>query len=530
MNPLRRFPHTADQPVGQAGQPPASSGLIELALAAYETALNSVISMVAIRDEGGTVVDFLMQTANPTVEKSLFMKPEQIIGSRLLETFPGNIESGLFDMYVRIVETGQPESATQYYNDANGLEAWFAVSAVRQEPDAVVTSFTNITDVKRAEQLAQQQADLLNTVLNHSQTAISLHAAIRNRNGIIVDFRTVVANQQSLELWGDLADDVLHKSFMEVVSSDQREREFPRYVRVIETGEPDLDEFCSGDKWFMRLLTKSGDGIVISSVDVSESRRYRQQLEATNLELKQSNENLRSFAYIASHDLQEPLRKIQAFGDILRERYAPELGADGSDLVHRMQSAAERMSLLIRNLLDYSRITSQRDMFRSFSLTRLLEDIVEDLWHPIQQTGARIEMAHLPELAGDRLQLRQLFQNLLSNALKFCRTDVLGNLIPPHIRISAERIEGELPDDLKKDLLMKQPYWAITVADNGIGFDQRYADRIFQVFQRLHGKQQFAGTGIGLAVVKKVVEQHSGAIRVKSAVGQGAEFTVYLPA
>ncbi|WP_461140577.1 sensor histidine kinase [Spirosoma pomorum] len=530
MNHLVRSPHAADLSAGPIVGSPPSPGLVELALAAYETALSSVISMVAIRDKAGTVVDFLMQAANPTVEKSLFMKPEQIIGSRLLETFPGNIESGLFDMYVRIVETGHPESATEYYSDANGLEAWFAVSAVRPKPDTVVTSFTNITNAKRAEQLAQQQADLLNTVLNHSQTAISLHTAIRDKSGNVVDFRTVVANRQAVELWGDLADAILHKTFAEALPSAQQERELPRYVRVIESGTPDLDEFCWGDRWFMRLTAKSGDGVVISSIDISEIRRYRHQLEATNLELKRSNENLRSFAYVASHDLQEPLRKIQAFGDILRERYAPELGTDGSDLVHRMQLAAERMSLLIRDLLDYSRITSQREQFRPFSLIRLIEDIIEDLWHPVQQTGARIEITDLPELAGDRLQLRQLFQNLLSNALKFCRTDAAGKLISPHVRVTAERLEGDLPDDLTKDLLAKQEYWAITVADDGIGFDQRYADRIFQVFQRLHSRQQFAGTGIGLAVVKKVVEQHNGAIRVKSAVGQGARFTVYLPA
>lgn len=202
-------------------------------------------------------------------------------------------------------------------------------------------------------------------------------------------------------------------------------------------------------------------------------------------------------------------------------------------MISRMQSAAERMSTLIRDLLDYSKIASHRDTFRPFSLARLLEDISEDLWHSIQQTKAQLDFGNgqpLPELVGDRLQLRQLFQNLLSNALKFYQTDGAGNLIAPVIQVSASLVNStDLPADLQGELSAGRSYWAVCVRDSGVGFDQKHAELVFQVFQRLHNRQQFDGTGIGLAVVKKVVEQHDGAIRVVSEVGVGTAFTVYLP-
>ncbi|MCX6215524.1 ATP-binding protein [Spirosoma sp.] len=507
---------------------------VRLALAAFDASLNSIVSMTAIRDANGQIVDFRMQTANKSVEQSLFMTPDKIIGTRLLETFPGNLESGLFDTYVQVVTTGKPKQTTQYYKDDKGLEAWFTVSAVLQEPETVVVTFMNVTDNKQAELALKRQADLFQTVLDHVQAAISLHEVIRDSNNEIVDFRTVMANRRAKMMWGDLAEPIMNQTFTEVASTEQLKQDFIKYIRVVETGEPDLTEFNIGEQWWLRMTARSGDGVVISNMNISENRHYRQQLEAANTELKRSNEDLQSFAYIASHDLQEPLRKIQAFGDILKEQYSSLLDAEGQYMIDRMQSAAERMSSLIRDLLDYSRIASQRDRFHSFSLTRLLEDIIEDLWHPIQHTHARIELGGgqpLPDLIGDRFQLRQLFQNLLSNALKFYRTNKDGRPVPPVITVSAQEIiAAELPIDVQSDIAHNQSYWVISVVDNGIGFDQKHADLVFEVFKRLHTRQEFDGTGVGLAVVKKVVEQHGGAIRVQSEPGKGTVFTIYLPA
>ncbi|WP_052731130.1 ATP-binding protein [Spirosoma radiotolerans] len=248
-----------------------------------------------------------------------------------------------------------------------------------------------------------------------------------------------------------------------------------------------------------------------------------QALAEANGLLVRSNANLQTFAYIASHDLQEPLRKIQQFGDLLKTRY---MDSTGEALVYleRMQMAASRMSTLIRDLLDYSRISTRRDESTPVSLQTIVATVLNTLDWTIQQTGAQIQVGPLPTLSGDASQLGQLFQNLLSNALKFRKPGVA-----PQIQILSCRVVAR---DLPKVFTPHRAvsgYHRIDVVDNGIGFEEKYLDRIFQVFQRLHGKNEFAGTGIGLAICEKVVTNHGGAITAASQSGQGATFSVYLP-
>ncbi|AUD05461.1 PAS domain-containing sensor histidine kinase [Spirosoma pollinicola] len=242
-----------------------------------------------------------------------------------------------------------------------------------------------------------------------------------------------------------------------------------------------------------------------------------------NQHLTRSNQNLEQFAYIASHDLQEPLRKIQQFSDLLKTHYAT---SSGEELVYleRMQLAASRMSLLIKDLLAFSRISTSPVPPARVSLTRIVDEALENLSVAIDETNAQIEVGTLPTLQGDALQLGQLFQNLFSNALKFRRQGVL-----PKIRVSARSVLAvDLPITVKP-ARQAVAFHSIEVEDNGIGFEEKYADRIFQVFQRLHGKNEFAGTGVGLAICQKVVTNHGGAITAMSQPGQGARFCIYLP-
>ncbi|MEZ0540651.1 PAS domain-containing protein [Fibrella sp. Tmos10] len=253
-----------------------------------------------------------------------------------------------------------------------------------------------------------------------------------------------------------------------------------------------------------------------------------EELHESNELLLRSNTNLERFAYVASHDLQEPLRKVQQFGDLLKTRYATELG-EGVSYLDRMQAATLRMSTLIRDLLSFSRVVSKQDEFVPVSLNDVVNTILSDLDLLIQETGAIIDIDRLPTVLGDAMQLGQLFQNLLSNALKFRRTDSSGVLLSPRIHISSQLIAT---DDLPTSLTLPrtaEAYYQISVADNGIGFDEKYADRIFQVFQRLHGRNEYAGTGIGLAICEKVVINHDGTITAHSRPGEGATFNVYLP-
>ncbi|QDK81937.1 hypothetical protein EXU85_26335 [Spirosoma sp. KCTC 42546] len=260
------------------------------------------------------------------------------------------------------------------------------------------------------------------------------------------------------------------------------------------------------------------------SMDLERQVQERtQQLENSVQELKRSNENLQQFAYIASHDLQEPLRKVQQFGDLLKNQYIDTLG-DGAIYLERMQSAASRMSTLIRDLLSYSRISTRQDHTTLVSLQQVVTMVLVDLELRIQETGALVEVEGLPEIYGDQAQLEQLFMNLINNALKFHKPKTR-----PVVTIRVQTLPSvKLPASIK----LARPtlaYHRIDIADNGIGFDEKYLNRIFQVFQRLHGKSEFAGTGIGLAICEKVVFNHGGAITARSKSGQGATFSVYLP-
>ncbi|GAB3805478.1 hypothetical protein GCM10028819_38810 [Spirosoma humi] len=242
-----------------------------------------------------------------------------------------------------------------------------------------------------------------------------------------------------------------------------------------------------------------------------------------NAELKRSNENLQRFAYVASHDLQEPVRKIQAFAELLKDQYADQLG-EGIGLLERMYSASGRMSTLISDLLAFSTISTKQDSRSQVDLSEVVNQVLIDLEVRVQETGAVIRVDPLPTLLGDASQLSQLFLNLISNALKFQRPGV-----SPVIQVSAQHLTAKRLPDTVRPVRTARTYHCLTVADNGIGFDEKYTDRIFQVFQRLHRKKEYTGTGIGLAICEKVVTNHGGAITAKSQPGQGATFYVYLP-
>jgi len=228
-------------------------------------------------------------------------------------------------------------------------------------------------------------------------------------------------------------------------------------------------------------------------------------------ELKRSNDDLETFALIASHDLQEPLRKVQAFGDRLAARCGPVLDDQGRDYLNRIVAAAERMRNLINDLLAFSRMAGPARPFTAVDLGAVASAVVSDLAIAIERSGGRVEVGPLPTIQADPTQMRRLLQNLIGNAIKFH-----GPGRPPTVRVSA-RI-GPEPDRCE-----------LEVADDGIGFDEAYLDRIFQVFQRLHGRNEYEGTGMGLAICRKIVERHSGRITATSEPGVGSTFRVALP-
>jgi PAS domain S-box-containing protein len=243
--------------------------------------------------------------------------------------------------------------------------------------------------------------------------------------------------------------------------------------------------------------------------DLTERKRAEDRLKEAADRLQRSNRELEQFASVAAHDLQEPLRKIQAFGDRLRARWATALDEQGADYLTRMLSAAERMRRLINDLLTFSRVSTRPEPFVSLDLRAAVEDVLADLELRLHQTGGRVEIGSLPPVFAAPLQMRQLFLNLVGNALKFRRPDA-----PPVVTVSGRR-RGDMAE--------------VVVSDNGIGFEPEYGERIFEVFQRLHGRQEYEGTGIGLAICRKIVERHGGTIVADSTPGAGATFTFTVP-
>jgi light-regulated signal transduction histidine kinase (bacteriophytochrome) len=262
--------------------------------------------------------------------------------------------------------------------------------------------------------------------------------------------------------------------------------------------------------------------MVGNTADITHLKKMQEQLESKIRELNRSNVELEQFAYVASHDLQEPLRKITAFGDRLRSKFATTLGEEGMMYLERMTSATQRMQLLIDNLLNFSRLTRRNQPFVRSDLNQILLTVLSDLDLKIEDKQAVIELEDLPEMEVIPSQISQLFNNLINNSLKFSHLEVL-----PVVKIKAEKLSGLSRRRLNLDA--KHNYWQIQVMDNGIGFEQEYAEKIFIIFQRLYGRSEYEGTGIGLAICKKIVENHGGLISAESSPGNGAVFTIILP-
>jgi len=256
--------------------------------------------------------------------------------------------------------------------------------------------------------------------------------------------------------------------------------------------------------------------------EVLDRRQAEERLRATAVRLERSNRELQDFAYVASHDLQEPLRKVQAFGDRLKAACSKSLGAEGRDYLERMQAAAKRMQILIDDLLAFSRVTTKANPFEPVDLNKIAREVLSDLEVRLQQTGGQVVLGELPALDADPLQMRQLFQNLLGNALKF-HQEGKPPVVKVHSRVLNQSPPGVAAGSLGEELCQ------ITIEDNGIGFDEKYLDRIFILFQRLHGRSAYEGTGIGLAICRKIADRHGGTITANSSPGEGSTFVVTLP-
>lgn len=258
-------------------------------------------------------------------------------------------------------------------------------------------------------------------------------------------------------------------------------------------------------------------GVVLSLTDITERKLTERRLHETMEELARSNADLQQFAYVVSHDLQEPLRKVVQFGEMLKTRTAGSLSEEAAGYVTRMQAAARRMGALIQGILALSRVATRAQGFEEVQLAETASGVVSDLEARLHETGGRVDIGELPAIEAEPTQMRQLIQNLIANALKFHQPD----------RAPVVKVYGRPagPDDKQEETEMVR----LVVEDNGIGFNARQAERIFGVFQRLHTRKEYDGTGIGLAICRRIAQRHGGEIRAESVAGNGARFIVTLP-
>lgn len=337
---------------------------------------------------------------------------------------------------------------------------------------------------------------------------------------------------------------VLAGGWLEIVHPDDRQANIEKWLHSVKTGGHFLFEhrfrrYDGEYRWQISraIPQKDADGNIQmwvgSSTDIHDRKLFTDELESKvrqrtaelhtlNENLVKSNAELAQFAYVASHDLQEPLRKIQTFATRLLDFENHNLSDKGKDYFARMQSAAKRMQQLIVDLLSYSRANTAEKHTEKTNLNSILQTVTEQLRDTIDQKQASIESEELPTFNVITYQLEQLFTNIIGNALKFSRAGV-----PPVIKINSRFVPGSELHIVASDAAAT--YAHIRIADNGIGFEPQFSERIFQVFQRLHGREEYAGTGIGLAICKKIVENHHGFINAEGVVGEGAVFNIYLP-
>ncbi len=470
-----------------------------------------------IRDSNKKVVDAFAIIANNAATEITGI-PQEFITNKISEVDPKILANPVFHMAISILETGKP-FLTQYFLKSSGK--WLELGISKIDDEHLVTVFTDITSSKSAHIEVERSANQLLLFMNTAHSGLSHLIPIKDKYGEVVDFSFGITNAAFAAYAGQNPETVKGKLVSRYYPTYKENGLFDRYKYAYNSGETiRFESYYKGDgidAWFDIMCKKVENGVLVTLTDLTTVKKLQIDLETLVNELKKSNANLEQFAYVASHDLQEPLRKIQVFTERLKKDVGDDLSEENKRVFERMIAATQRMSQLINDLLSYSQLTIKPSAFKIINLKDTVQQVLSDLEATVTEKNATISVGELPEVKGDPVQLRQLFQNLLSNSLKYSKEEV-----SPVVSIKATIVQKERDD-------LANPYHMIEIRDNGIGFEQEHVERIFKVFQRLHGRSEYPGTGIGLAIVQKVVENHNGYITAESEPEKGATFRVYLP-
>jgi len=500
--------------------------------------MQSPIPMTIFRGE-----DLIVETANTVLLETIWRKTEaEVIGKPFLSLFPELNNQKYPALLKNVYETGIPhrekEAYAQVRDEFYYLDFEYAPLKDEQgQVNGLMITVYDVTEKVLARQTIEEAKERLQLVVE--ATGLANWDLDLTTNHLIYSPRLV-------EIFGYPSDAVLSRETMykQLLPEDIEQVVKPAMEKAMKTGvyqyEARIRKTDGSIVWIKTrgkvLFNENNEPVKMlgSLQDITDEKNFSQELERQvkertkelsekNEVLEKMNAELKSFAYVSSHDLQEPLRKIQVFADRIQSLEYDTLSDKGKDYFNRIQRAAATMQTLIQDLLAYSRASNNEKVLEHTPLQEILDTVTDELKEQITEKKASITTEQLGTLPVIRFQFKQLLQNLLSNSLKFSKSDVAPVI---HLKGSFTNHHFEAVDSQSE----QAAYFHLQITDNGIGFDPAYADKIFEIFQRLNSREQYQGTGIGLAIVKKIIDNHHGLIKADGAPGKGARFDIYIPA
>ena len=416
------------------------------------------------------------------------------------------IHHPFFSDWDHIVQTLKENKSGPLRREIRVGEAWFQQQFyLVPELNCVRTYAVEISEIKKTNKALQESEAKYRSLFEHTPGVVTLRQFVFDKDGEIIDQVLIDANPTCLRSWGvSSIEEVRGKKYSEFLGpkSAALALDGARKMRSLGRAITEAIHYDNMDRDYLMTFVPVGDDqIIATSMDITEQKRMENELRRSNTELQQ-------FAYVASHDLQEPLRMVISYLTILERKYGNRLDPEAKEYIDFAVGGGKRMKALIDDLLEYSRIDTQGKDFVLVNMDSVVAKAIVVLRMCIDENQAKIEVDPLPSVIANESQMVQLIQNLLNNADKF------HGIESPRITVSATPGSGE---------------WIFSVKDNGIGLSMEYSDRIFQMFQRLHTKEKFQGTGVGLAIAKKIIERHGGRIWVESEEGKGATFYFSIP-